>query len=998
MNAEEELDRLAKSREWPKLKERLIDPDVFVEMVKAHRFFEIWGHWRLLKHHQSLTEEEVAEALASMVTRYHAKEVKPEELADFQCEVSFLLTGLSCHSHAERVAKQALDILREAGCRNTLIESKAWLAFAYVSCERKQVDDALIQLKIAFDLYNTVDKSADRDVEPILFSLSAKLAFGQGKWDEVVAYAEKAIAAREKISGPDARQLLGNLYHLGFAYVCQDRGTEAESAFSRGVAIAENHFGLAHPDVATFQERLAWAYCLQNKFSPARELYEKVITTLTDYDATDDLTWLVPPGELLPTVLMTYAGLLMDYGEYAGAERRLHQCLFRANGLERDASSLVRAGAWGLMGELLFRQGRYQDADRRCSQAIELLESNTDWWNVHLVQPLLTRGKVCLFRGDLPAAKASLQRGLEIVKQWFHTDHREQIKFHAYLSDVNDAMDEHEEAAQHIARILEIEEKHGTFVVPALKTSEEIESLDLRIQLCRHYLAMGRNLEAEAIYKQNEERLTSIFKNDTGDVAHRRVLLVHLVKLYEAFGRLSDAERCILGILEIQEKTLGGDHPDLAPLYGELAEICAAQQKYSEAVSLLRQAANLRNRIGDSSDLDLIHYLIRGNELSMKVREFPRGETLAANGPCLPASAPETSLMKVKPGWYDDLAQLMVAELHPGSIDWCRRRFLGDDFLGSDIEIVRASLCKNDPQAVLNELLAESGSWRLAEKLGLTNQMGQKNACEVVLNHFDIRCFRPMSCIEGLDAIDGKLKKCAQQILRAPDKATLKGNVLDGLMAVEGLLDWVIRAWSHLMFPGEGYFKLTELLDPEGDKSNYETRKWSFGDVIRLFQGLPTLLDSSSENERERIKVFFAGRTTYITTPRVATKELGEGLELLVATRNKLSHLKKLMEVSLTSLQKDFSRTLKVARTVLEKMDAHHAVPRTGSVIEERQDRFRRRSYTFLLDDQSERQLLFHHLLDWEREYVIYGLGIDYGAKDPLIYPVDEVLRSPWHS
>jgi tetratricopeptide (TPR) repeat protein len=985
------LERLAADGEWQQHKELLTDSDVFVQMIQGRKLLDIFLHWQRLKHHRSLSEDEIGEALESMIANHEARGVTPQELADLRCEVSFLLTGLSCYSHAEKITKEALEILRQANCQNGLTASKAWLALANVNCQLKQVDDAKVQLKIASDLYEATDTHARRDLDSLLFSLSARLAFDQHKWPEVVDYASKAINAREKVFGPDARELLGDLHHLGIAYTCQGRGTEAESAFSRGVAIAENHFGPAHPDVATFQERLAWAYTSQNKFSPARELYEKVITTLTAHDGTDDLTWLAS-NRMLLSALITYAGLLMDYGEYAEAEKRVQQCLFRAKRIEGDLYSIALADAWSLMGELYFRQGRHKEADKRCSQAIELLESNTALPNVGLAQPLLTRGKVCLFRGDLPAAQANLQRGLEIVRLWFPTREREQIKFHAWLSEVHEAKEQHEEAAQHIARILEIEEKHGTFSPPILRSSEEIQSLHLRLRLCRHYIALGRRSEAEAIFDFIEERVTSALKSDTCDEDSRDDLLEHLLRLYEAFDRLSGVEACLRQILEIQEKALGKGHPYLAGFYGVLAEACASQHKYREAADLLRQAIDLRKGAADPSEPDpeLIRYLTRANELSMAVQTATRTQILSTSQPALlPGAANEPGRMKVKPGWYYDLAQLILEEMHPRSIERCRDRFLKEDFRGSHIDIVAGSLCNDDPQLVLQVILGESGIWRIAEKLALGDAIGPRNASEVVLEYFGIRCLRPMNCIAGIDATDSQLKTSVVQTMAAPDKATLGTRFQEGCTGVESLLRYIIDAWVHLMFRGERSSKLTELLLKKPER-------WSFGDTVKVFSELPKLLDSSTE--KEGIKHFFAHTNAYITHPKVGNV-LGNPLEELVPWRNNIVHSKKAwLESSLGSLQSTLCKLLRQTRGALERMEEHYAVPRIGRALEETKDGFQRRRYTFLLDDQSRRSFLFNHKLDLQKDYVLFGIGVNYGAKDPLCLPLDELRPFPWSS
>jgi tetratricopeptide (TPR) repeat protein len=68
----------------------------------------------------------------------------------------------------------------------------------------------------------------------------------------------------------------------------------------------------------------------------------------------------------------------------------------------------------------------------------------------------------------------------------------------------------------------------------------------------------------------------------------------NLGRLYQATGRPAEAEVSFREALAIRERSLGGDHPDVAASLNALAEFLASQFRFQEAEPLLRRGLEIQ--------------------------------------------------------------------------------------------------------------------------------------------------------------------------------------------------------------------------------------------------------------------------------------------------------------------------------------------------------------------------------------------------------------------
>ena len=94
-------------------------------------------------------------------------------------------------------------------------------------------------------------------------------------------------------------------------------------------------------------------------------------------------------------------------------------------------------------------------------------------------------------------------------------------------------------------------------------------------------------------YRRSLEIREKQLGRDHPDVA---TSLNNLAALYQAMGRYAEAEPLYRRSLAIREKQLGPDHPDVATSLNNLAALYQAMGRYAEAEPLYRRSLEIREK------------------------------------------------------------------------------------------------------------------------------------------------------------------------------------------------------------------------------------------------------------------------------------------------------------------------------------------------------------------------------------------------------------------
>ena len=136
--------------------------------------------------------------------------------------------------------------------------------------------------------------------------------YGEGKYDEAIPFAERALAIQEKALGPDHRQVATYLNNLAELYRAKGAYAKAEPLYQRALMIREKTIGPDHPEVAQSLNNLAVFYDAEADYAKAEPLYQRALAIKEKA--------LGPDHPAVAASLGNLASLYYNKGDYAKAE------------------------------------------------------------------------------------------------------------------------------------------------------------------------------------------------------------------------------------------------------------------------------------------------------------------------------------------------------------------------------------------------------------------------------------------------------------------------------------------------------------------------------------------------------------------------------------------------------------------------------------------------------------------------------------------------------
>lgn len=136
--------------------------------------------------------------------------------------------------------------------------------------------------------------------------------YGEGKYDEAVPLAERALALREKALGPEHPLVASALNNLASLHDAKGDYAKAEPLYLRAAAIWEKALGPDHPELARAFNNLAALYDARGDYPKAEPLYVRALAILEKA--------LGPEHADVASTLNNLAALYYAKGDYVRAE------------------------------------------------------------------------------------------------------------------------------------------------------------------------------------------------------------------------------------------------------------------------------------------------------------------------------------------------------------------------------------------------------------------------------------------------------------------------------------------------------------------------------------------------------------------------------------------------------------------------------------------------------------------------------------------------------
>ncbi|OGF68074.1 MAG: hypothetical protein A2Y62_18345 [Candidatus Fischerbacteria bacterium RBG_13_37_8] len=404
----------------------------------------------------------------------------------------------------------------------------------------------------------------------------AKALYAEGKYEEAIPLAEKALEMNEKALGKDNALVGENVQILAQLYHADGRYEEAEPLFLRALDMTEKKLGKDHPDVARILNDFGLLLCDMSEYERAMPLFERALKI-------NEKT----SGMEHPDTAQTFTNLASLYhatGKYTEAES------FYKKGLEiREKTSGKDhkdvAESLNNLAALYRATARFAEAEPLYKRALEIDEKLLGAEHPSVAIDLNNLAALYRVTGRYVEAEPLYKRTLEIDKKVYGQEHPDVATDMNNLAVLYRDTGRYAEAEPLHKRALAIDEN-------ILGNDHPYVATDLA-NLAALYYDTGRYELAEPEFK----RALAIYENVFGK-EHPRVSqnLNNMVKLYHAMGKNAEAEKLCKRALAIDEKVLGDEHPNLAMGLSNLAVIYHDTGRYEQAEPLFKRALDIRQK------------------------------------------------------------------------------------------------------------------------------------------------------------------------------------------------------------------------------------------------------------------------------------------------------------------------------------------------------------------------------------------------------------------
>jgi serine/threonine protein kinase/tetratricopeptide (TPR) repeat protein len=328
--------------------------------------------------------------------------------------------------HEEAAARAATDLIIAAGTRQGKYEDgDRWADVAVALAGHAQRKDEL---------------------EGVLYSTRSSLREREGKYDESLKDAEKALAIEQRAFGPDHYTVAETWYHLGSVHYFRAEHKQALEAYRHCLEIEQRLVGPDHPVLIGAKVGMADVYGDSGDHERALAEYQAALAALerarpNDPDlamirnnlggelqqldrpreavaqyrlALADWTRRIGPGKETVTALSNIGEAELAMKQPAAALRDFTDGLAMCD-KALGATHPLCARLVGWVGETERQQGRLDAALRDFERAITAGEKALGLKHPQLTTPLLGLGRVQLALHAPARAKAPLERGLQIL-------------------------------------------------------------------------------------------------------------------------------------------------------------------------------------------------------------------------------------------------------------------------------------------------------------------------------------------------------------------------------------------------------------------------------------------------------------------------------------------------------------------------------------------------------------------------------------------------------
>jgi tetratricopeptide (TPR) repeat protein len=410
-------------------------------------------------------------------------------------------------------------------------------------------------------------ETLDADVDPL---------YREGRFDEAIALAERALSIQERTLGPEHPGVVNAINNLALLYRAAGDYVAAETLFERVLEITTDTLGPRDPAIAITINNLGMLYWEQGDHARAARYLDKALSI-----------WERSLGPDRPEVAVSLSNLASLYRKTGNFER--------AEPLYEKALSIWEKSPDPIHDQLVdvlhslaaIRQGNgdYERAESFLKRALALEEKAHGADHTETAVALSNLASLYYGSGDYARARPLLERVLAIMEGARGPDHPDVASALSNLASVHAAMGKPASAEPLYERALEIRsEALGSDHLAVAASLENLASL---------YRAQGEFARSRPLCERALVIRVANHGPEHLDVAR---ITSDLGATHWELGDFAIAEPLFERALLIREKALGPEHPAVATSVDNLASVYLAQGHHARAKPLYEAALAIREK------------------------------------------------------------------------------------------------------------------------------------------------------------------------------------------------------------------------------------------------------------------------------------------------------------------------------------------------------------------------------------------------------------------
>jgi CHAT domain-containing protein/Tfp pilus assembly protein PilF len=436
----------------------------------------------------------------------------------------------------------------------------------------------------------------------------------EGKYEEALPLIERGRGIRERVLGPEHRDVADAINLLASLYWYEGAYAKAEPLFQRALAIREKALGTDHPQVAAVLHDLGVLYMDAGDYAKAEPFYRRAL------DSSEKA--LGPDHPNVATILDSLANVYRRKGEYAKAEP-LYQRGLAIRERSRGPDHPDVAISLHNLTTFYTERAEYTKAESLGQRALAIFEKALGPEHPNVARVLQNLAILYNDKGNYAKAEQFHKRSLAIKEKTLGPDHPDVADDLNNLGEFYFKRGDFEQAERLTQRARAIWEK-------ALGPDHPQVAIALE-NLATLYRERRDYVKAESLMQ-----LALAVREKALGPEHPFVAssIEGLAVLYRDRGEYAKAEPLFQRALDILGKALGPEHPDVVGVLDNLAMLYAAKGDLAQAVTVQARAnsvgeRNLARNLGAGSELQKLAYLALFSEqtdftLSLHSRALPR--------------------------------------------------------------------------------------------------------------------------------------------------------------------------------------------------------------------------------------------------------------------------------------------------------------------------------------------------------------------------------------